>query len=406
MAMSPTGGPLGSDWWRASDGNWYPADQWDLSLGGAPTTSAAALGWWQADDSSWHPPEQWTGAPSLAPTVLIPKVENHSVWNQSATPDLGSAGTSGSSGDIEAPPVFLPPATSTPTQPIAESVSASGPSQKQSKLIKVWIAAAGVGLAFFVGCGAGAAMQDSTISQQTTRADKAESQVADLEKQVADPTNQAKADQAAANRLQQERITKKEQTDSDAAAAAAKSARSAEAAAAKATKDSQAAAAKQAKAAEDAVNKAAKEAKDSEANQAKAVKDQIFAGRADAQKKDQEELIGGAAKIDGLRATVTSAEFVQELSQFETDGYFKATITIVNEGDDSKPYSQFDWRFQTANGQVLDATLSTEPSLGGGDLVSGGTVTGTVIFPAQTPTGFVIWKPNPFKSDRGIWPAS
>ena len=249
-------------------------------------------------------------------------------------------------------------------------------------------------------------MQDSTISQQTIRADKAESQVADLEKQVADPANKAKADQAAANRLEQERISKKEQAESDAATAAAKSAKNAEAAAAKAAKDSEAAAAKQAKAAKDAEKKAAKDAKDSEANQAKDAKDQIFAGRPDAQKKDQEELVGGAAKIDGLSATVTSVEFVQELSQFETDGYFRANITIVNEGDDSKPYSQFDWRFQTANGQVLDATFSTEPSLGSGDLVSGGTVTGTVIFPAQTPTGYVIWKPNPFKSDRGIWPAS
>ncbi|CAB4799894.1 MAG: DUF4352 domain-containing protein [Actinobacteria bacterium] len=403
MTSSSTGGPQGSDWWRASDGNWYPADQWDLSLGAAPTTSASALGWWQADDSSWYPPEQWTGPADLAPRVLTPAVENQSVWNQSATPESASPGTSS---DIETPPHFSPTVTSSPTQPIAESDFASAPAEKQSKLIKVWIAATGVALAFFVGCGTGAAMQDSTISQQTIRADKAESQVADLEKQVADPANKAKADQAAANRLEQERISKKEQAESDAATAAAKSAKNAEAAAAKAAKDSEAAAAKQAKAAKDAEKKAAKDAKDSEANQAKDAKDQIFAGRPDAQKKDQEELVGGAAKIDGLSATVTSVEFVQELSQFETDGYFRANITIVNEGDDSKPYSQFDWRFQTANGQVLDATFSTEPSLGSGDLVSGGTVTGTVIFPAQTPTGYVIWKPNPFKSDRGIWPAS
>lgn len=127
----------------------------------------------------------------------------------------------------------------------------------------------------------------------------------------------------------------------------------------------------------------------------------LFPGRADSQDNDQERELGAPATINDLEATVNSVEFVQELSSFETAGYFVVTVTYVNKADRALPYNVFDWRIQTSGGQVNDPGLH-DHTLGSGDLVPGGTVTGTVIFDAVTPDGFILWKPF-FDSDRGIW---
>jgi hypothetical protein len=129
----------------------------------------------------------------------------------------------------------------------------------------------------------------------------------------------------------------------------------------------------------------------------------LFPGRPDAQESDQERNIGQPAVLGGMEAIVTRAAFQQSLNEFETDGYFVVEVTLRNTSGESQPYNEFDWRVQTDNGQVLDATLSTEATLNSGDLVDGGSVSGKIIFDAPTTGGFVIWKPNAFESDRGIW---
>jgi hypothetical protein len=133
----------------------------------------------------------------------------------------------------------------------------------------------------------------------------------------------------------------------------------------------------------------------------------LYPNRPDAQDKDHEAAIGQGAELRGRTATVTSANFQPSLSQFENDGYIVADVTILNRNSDAQPYNLLDWRIQTPNGQVLDPAFTALPDqLQSGDLVGNGTVNGKVVFKVgSAPQGqfFLIYKPDAFASDRGIW---
>jgi hypothetical protein len=131
----------------------------------------------------------------------------------------------------------------------------------------------------------------------------------------------------------------------------------------------------------------------------------LFPGRPDAQREDREANIGDAVELSGYTVTVTSAGFVQRVSDFEEDGYIKVSVSYLNRDDQAQPYNLFDWRLQTPAGQVIDPTFTTAPTLGSGDLVEGGTVSGDVYFEPGAETGdfYIIWKPDLFDAARGIW---
>lgn len=134
----------------------------------------------------------------------------------------------------------------------------------------------------------------------------------------------------------------------------------------------------------------------------------LFPGRVDAQDEDQERNIGESAKLSGYTATVTAAAFRQELSSFEQDGYLVIEVTIENRDSKAQPYNTFDWKLQTPNGQVIDPGFSSNESLGSGDLVSGGKVSGKVTFEVGSTKGdfYIIYKPDPFDAARGVWKAT
>ncbi len=131
----------------------------------------------------------------------------------------------------------------------------------------------------------------------------------------------------------------------------------------------------------------------------------LFPGRLDAQGEDQERNIGEEARLSGYTAVVNSAEFVQTVSDFEDAGYVKINVTVTNRDDAAQPYNLFDWRIQTPGGTVQDAGFVSAATLGSGDLVSGGTVTGDIYFEVGAETGdfFVVYKPDPFDAARGVW---
>ena len=135
--------------------------------------------------------------------------------------------------------------------------------------------------------------------------------------------------------------------------------------------------------------------------------DKLYPNRPDAQGDDHEAAIGQAAELRGRTATVTSAVFQSSLSRYENDGYIVANVTILNRNNDAQSYNMFDWKVQTPEGQVLDATFTTaDGDLASGDLVKGGTVSGNVTFKVgEAPHGefYIIYKPDPFAADRGIW---
>jgi len=131
----------------------------------------------------------------------------------------------------------------------------------------------------------------------------------------------------------------------------------------------------------------------------------LFPGRVDAQREDKERNIGEGVEISGYTAAVSALAFKQSVSEFEKDGYVLADVNVRNRDSKAQAYNLFDWKLQTASGQVLDPTFLTGEILGSGDLVTGGSVAGRVPFKVGTQTGdfYLIYKPDAFDSARGIW---
>lgn len=131
--------------------------------------------------------------------------------------------------------------------------------------------------------------------------------------------------------------------------------------------------------------------------------------RADSQKKDVEVKVGEAATIEGMKMIIISAEKKTELGEYDKAPSGKvfvvANVSIENTSDRTNPYNLYDFRIQTAGGQVLDGAFrSVEPSLSSGDLVAGGKTAGYVVFevPVEEGQEFIIWKPNAFDSVRAV----
>lgn len=90
--------------------------------------------------------------------------------------------------------------------------------------------------------------------------------------------------------------------------------------------------------------------------------------------------------------------FQQELSVIEKDGYIVANVTIENRDKKSQSYSFTQWKVQTPNGEVIDATITSKNSASGlsADLVSGGKTTTDVVFKVGQTKGdfYIIYKPD------------
>lgn len=135
-----------------------------------------------------------------------------------------------------------------------------------------------------------------------------------------------------------------------------------------------------------------------------------FADRVDQQSKDVEIVPGEAAVIDGVKLTVNGVTKQTSLGDFydakSGHTYVIVDVTLQNTSGETKPYNAFDFRIQTAGGQVLDGTwVTVDKPLSSGDLVQGGSVSGQVVFEAPVETGkpqYIIWKPSAWKSDRAI----
>lgn len=130
----------------------------------------------------------------------------------------------------------------------------------------------------------------------------------------------------------------------------------------------------------------------------------LYAGRVDTQREDQERAIGEPVRLSGYTAVAVSAAFEEQLNDFATEGYVVVDVTVVNRDDTTQPVNPFDWRLQTPAGQVLDITFLGD-NFAGSDLVTGGSISGQVVFEIGGTRGdfFLIYKPDPFDAARGIW---
>ena len=133
-----------------------------------------------------------------------------------------------------------------------------------------------------------------------------------------------------------------------------------------------------------------------------------FEGRADTQEKDIELLVKESGELEGMKLTVTKIERKAKLGEFEEAESGKefviATVSLENVSDKTVSYNEFDFRVQTAGGQVLDLAFTTaEGGLESGDLIAGGKHSGTVTFEVPKETGhqYLIYKSS-FEPDRII----
>lgn len=143
-------------------------------------------------------------------------------------------------------------------------------------------------------------------------------------------------------------------------------------------------------------------------NNSNAAKTYKFDDRADKQSKDVEVLPGETATVGGVKMTVSNVEYKTHLSDFETADsgktYVVADVTLENTSNETQPYNIFNFRIQTAGGQVLDGAITTIQTLGSGDMVAGGKASGKIVFEVPVEDGhqYVIWKPNAYNADRAI----
>jgi hypothetical protein len=134
-----------------------------------------------------------------------------------------------------------------------------------------------------------------------------------------------------------------------------------------------------------------------------------FNDRADKQKTDVEFALGEWGTIGDVKLTVASAEYKASLSEYETaesgKTYIVVNVTLENGSDSTQPYNPYDFRVQTASGQVLDPTIAIAlDTLDSGDLVTGGKVSGAIVFevPAEEGHQYMLWKPGVLDNDRAV----
>jgi hypothetical protein len=131
--------------------------------------------------------------------------------------------------------------------------------------------------------------------------------------------------------------------------------------------------------------------------------------RPDEKKGDKERELGQAADLSGYTATVTSAATQQSIDSFEDDGYLVAEVTLLNRDKSAQSYNPFDWKLITPSGTIIDPCICGAEQLGSGDLTSGGTVSGRLIFETKGAPGdyYVIFDPPDIANDnRGVWKAT
>jgi hypothetical protein len=136
----------------------------------------------------------------------------------------------------------------------------------------------------------------------------------------------------------------------------------------------------------------------------------LFKGRPGKQDEDQERNTGETANLGGFAVTVTGATFEQNLSSFENEGYLKVSVKVCNRNSDNNEENPLDWKLQTPNGNQINMTFTSAPTLAPGDLVGGGEQAGDIYFPVDGQRGdfYVVFKPlsDPFGDSRGIWKVS
>ena len=130
----------------------------------------------------------------------------------------------------------------------------------------------------------------------------------------------------------------------------------------------------------------------------------LYPGRAGVQKTDHEAAVGDCVRISGATLYVNGAEVVTD-SITNKQGIL-VTVSETNRDKNPKMYNPFEWKLQTPQGTLETMTVifgDSSKSFGSGELVTGGTATGTIAFEYAGPgTYYVVYDPA-LSTDAGIW---
>lgn len=147
-----------------------------------------------------------------------------------------------------------------------------------------------------------------------------------------------------------------------------------------------------------------------EAKDKKPAEVKIFEGRPDAQKKDRERKLGQGVELSGWTVTVLKGTYKKTVSAIDSEGYLVVDLSLLNRDKKSQTWSAYvEYKLLTPGGEVLDIAITGMPgTLTGGTMVNGATKTGQMVFkvgrlPAAKGRYYVLWKPDAFNADRGVW---
>ncbi len=132
----------------------------------------------------------------------------------------------------------------------------------------------------------------------------------------------------------------------------------------------------------------------------------LYPARAGVTKTDHEAVVGDCVRVSGATTYVTAATVTTD-SITNKQGII-VTVSQTNRDKATKSYNALDWKIQTPQGTIENMTIifgDNSKSLSAGELVTGGSVEGTVAFDYAGPgTYYVQYKPLlNLGSDVGIW---
>ena len=132
----------------------------------------------------------------------------------------------------------------------------------------------------------------------------------------------------------------------------------------------------------------------------------LYPARAGVTKTDHEAVVGDCVRVSGATTYVTAATVTTD-SITNKQGII-VTVSQTNRDKATKSYNALDWKLQTPQGTIENMTIifgDNSKSLSAGELVTGGSVEGTVAFDYAGPgTYYVQYKPLlNLGSDLGVW---
>ena len=117
------------------------------------------------------------------------------------------------------------------------------------------------------------------------------------------------------------------------------------------------------------------------------------------QQRDHDYCANGAGAVDlkGLKITATPLKR-------GSGGNLCSNVNYVNNSDQTVSFNTLDWRVQSPSGEVQNNVFAGGGNLGSGDLIKGGTKSGSMCFDPVAGSGtFVTIYQAPISQMRGVW---